>query len=115
MNPHVERKRRWQELEELAWAHFKHLLGENQIPAEEAERITSGVIINPGKPRNSVTLKVSLLPPAKPEEEMCVNGIPIDNHWDTKPLCIVEVDAATEEVTVTIHNEMPWLRHDMLK
>ncbi|MFZ3003959.1 MAG: hypothetical protein WA071_26840 [Undibacterium umbellatum] len=58
---------------------------------------------------------VFLLPPLRTDEELSVNGFPLDNHWDTKPLCMVEVDAATEEVKVTILNEMPWLRHDMLK
>lgn|GEM_PF-1146713 len=115
MNPHVQRKHRLQELEGIAWAHFIHLLENEQIPEDDAKRITVGVLGGPRKIRKSLTVKVSLLPPPKPEEEMSVNGYPIDNHWDTKPLCLQEIDIETAAVTVTIVNEMPWLRQDMSK
>jgi len=58
---------------------------------------------------------VFLLPPLRTDEELSVNGFPLDNHWDTKALCLLEVDAETAEITVNIVNEMPWLRQDMLK
>jgi hypothetical protein len=36
----------------------------------------------------------------------------IDGYLDNKQLCTLEVDEDTEQVTVTIINEMPWLRLD---
>ncbi|MFZ6709502.1 hypothetical protein [Undibacterium sp. TC9W] len=114
MNPHVQRKQRWVELEELAKAHFISLLSNEQIPEDEAQRVISGVLIGLQRPRKTLTLKVSLLPPRKQEIELTASGYPIDNHWDTKVLCLLEVDAETAQISVTIVNEMPWLRQDML-
>ena len=114
MNPHVQRKRRWEELEELAKAHFSSLLSNEKIPEDEAQRIISGVIIGSQRPRKTLILKISLLPPGN-EIALSASGCPLDNHWDTKELCLLEVDADTAEITVTIVNEMPWLRQDMLK
>lgn len=115
MNPHVQRKQRWMELEELAKAHFISLLINEHIPEDEAQRIISGIIIGSQRPRKTLTFKVSLLPPREHEIEFTASGYPIDNHWDTKDLCVLEVDAETAQITITILNEMPWLRQDMLK
>lgn len=112
MNPHVQRKLYLEELQKKARVHFLRLIENKQIPEDEARRIISGVHIARGRSAKSVTLVVSLLPSKGPK--INESGYPIDNHWDTKDLCRLEIDKETAKITVTIINEMPWLRHDML-
>lgn len=88
------------------------MLSDEKIPQDEAQRVISGVLIGSQRPRKSLTLNFAA---RKHEIELSDIGYPIDNYWDTKDLCILDVNAETTEVTVTIVNEMPWLRQDMLK
>ncbi len=112
MNPHVRRKLYLEELKEIARLYFIRLLGDESIPEDEADRIVAGEL-GGGRASKCLTIKISLLPSGEPQ--IGDNGYLIDNHWDTKDLCRLEIDKETAKITVTIINEMPWLRHDMLK
>ncbi|PXX33737.1 hypothetical protein [Undibacterium pigrum] len=88
------------------------MLSDENIPQEEAQCVISAVLIRSQRPGKNLTLNFAA---RKYEIKLSDSGYPIDNHWDTKDLCILELNAETTEITVTIVNEMPWLRQDMLK
>jgi hypothetical protein len=90
-------------LEKLAWERFLEIIGSNEVPLGDADNLVVGTI----KKDDLLILKVSL---TSGKIEISENGFPVDNHWDTKNLCEIAIHSETEEISVTIVNEMPWLQ-----
>ncbi|MEY4560767.1 MAG: hypothetical protein RLZZ618_44 [Pseudomonadota bacterium] len=89
-------------LAEVARLRFLELLGDSPIPSVEAGRISIGRIPRP----DGLTVTVSLLPSAG----LSANGMHADDFAGITKICRLDVDAVTEEVTVTLANAVSWLQ-----
>ena len=89
-------------LEEVARLRFRELLEGRSIPEGDAARLIKTVMVQD----RTLVAKISILPEV---QDYALDRPPVDNHEDTMPLCILNVNQDTENVIVTIVNEMPWL------
>jgi len=90
---------------EIARQRFGELLEDNSVPEDDIARLVIGTI----KLKKSLMVRIDLLPLPR---QIDAAEMLIDSYLDNKQLCTLEVDEETEQVTVTIINEMPWLRLD---
>ena len=108
MSDGKSKKKDHEKIIELARQRFITLVV-GDYPEDTARRLSVGIVIPRGRSKSTTIVKVSLLPPPLPEP-LTAEGYLIDHYRGAVDLCLLNVNAATEEVEVTILHDVPWLK-----